>query len=70
MLGGGADVTGELADSPASLVTLLQLLIHNFSMDSSTAIGDWLKLLEKEIKDVVVSKHSAHLIEAERVVKG
>ena len=70
MLGGSADTTAELIDSPASLVTFILLLLHNFDMESTIAIDEWLRLLEREIKDVVVSKHSTHLAEAERILKG
>ncbi|KAJ1441564.1 hypothetical protein B484DRAFT_442681 [Ochromonadaceae sp. CCMP2298] len=69
MLGGSASVSGELLDSPASVATLALLAMHTFSMDSSTGLDNWLKLLEKEIKDVVVSKHSSHIDEARRMLK-
>jgi hypothetical protein len=64
MLGGSASVSGELLDSPASVATLALLAMRTSSMDSSTGLDNWLKLLEKEIKDVVVSKHSSHIDEA------
>lgn len=70
MSGRNAGAAGELTDSPASLVTFLLLLIHNFSMNSAAALDYWLNVLEKEIKDIVVSKHSAHLTEVERILKG
>jgi hypothetical protein len=61
---------GELTDGPASLATFLIMLVHSFSMNSSAAVDYWLSLLEKEIKDIVVSKHSAHISEVERILKG
>ena len=70
MRGRGTEIAGELTDSPASLVTFLMMLIHNFSMNSAASIDYWLNALEKEIKDIVVSKHSAHLGEVERILKG
>jgi len=70
MSGRGAGVAGEMTDSPASLVTFLMMLIHNFSMNSVASVDYWLNVLEKEIKDIVVSKHSAHLAEVERMLKG
>jgi hypothetical protein len=60
----------SLVDSPASLVTFLLMLVHNFSMNSVTSVDHWLNTLEAEIEDIVVSKHSAHLAHAERVLKG
>ncbi|KAJ1422210.1 hypothetical protein B484DRAFT_465359 [Ochromonadaceae sp. CCMP2298] len=68
MMGGAAPANAELTDGPASLVTLLILIMHNFSIDSSADVETWLRILEKEIKDVVVSKHSAHLAEVNRVL--
>ena len=70
MRGKRTGVAGELSDSPASLVTFLMMLIHNFSMNSAAAVDYWLNVLEREIKDIVVSKHSAHLAEVERTLKG
>jgi hypothetical protein len=70
MRGRSAGVAGELTDSPASLVTFLLMLVHNFSMNSAASVDYWLNVLEKEIKDIVVSKHSAHLAEVERMLKG
>ena len=70
MRGKRTGVAGELSDSPASLVTFLMMLIHNFSMNSAAAVDYWLNVLEREIKDIVVSKHSAHLAEVERIIKG
>jgi hypothetical protein len=46
------------------------MLMHNFSMNSSAVVDNWLTLLEKEIRDVVVSKHGAHIVEVERILKG
>jgi hypothetical protein len=65
-----AGAAGELTDAPASLVTFLLMLMHNFSMNSSAVVDNWLTLLEKEIRDVVVSKHGAHIVEVERILKG
>jgi hypothetical protein len=70
MLGGSAEASGELLDGPASIATLALLCMHNFSMDSSTALDNWLRILEKEIQDMVVSKHSSHIAEAQRMLKG
>jgi hypothetical protein len=70
MSGRSAGVAGEMTDSPSALVTFLLMLIHNFSMNSAASIDYWLNALEKEIKDIVVSKHSAHLGEVERILKG
>ena len=70
MRGRSANVASEIADSPASLVTFLTLLIHNFNMNSSATLDYWLSVLEKEIKDIVVSKHKSHLSEIERMIKG
>lgn len=70
MSGRNAGAAGELTDSPASLVSFLFMLIHNFSMNSVASVDYWLNVLEKEIKDIVVSKHSAHLTEVERILKG
>ena len=70
MRGRGTEIAGELTDSPASLVTFLMMLVHNFSMNSCASMDYWLKMLEKEIKDIVVSKHSLHLSEVERILKG
>lgn len=64
---GGAD---DIADSPATLVTYLQLLLHNFSMNSCATLDYWLGVLEKEIRDVVVSKHSTHISEVEKLLRG
>lgn len=70
MRGKGTSVAGELTDSPASLVTFLLMLTHNFSMNSCASLDYWLNILEREIKDIVVSKHSLHLSEVERILKG
>jgi hypothetical protein len=51
-------------------VTFLLMLVHNFSMNSVTSVDHWMNILEKEIEDIVVSKHSAHLAHVERVLKG
>jgi len=69
MKGRSAGVAGELADSPGTLATFVLMLLHNFSMNSVAPVDYWLNVLEKEIKDIVVSKHSAHLSEVERVLK-
>ncbi len=68
--GRNAGVAGEITDSPAALMTTLLMLVHTFSMNAVASIDYWLNLLEKEIKDIVVSKHSAHLTEVERLLKG
>lgn len=39
-------------------------------MNSASTIDAWLTVLEKEIKDIVVSKHGVHLTEIERIIKG
>lgn len=70
MGGRSAGVAGEIADSPAALMSFLLMLIHTFSMNAVASIDYWLNLLEKEIKDIVVSKHSSHLAEVERLLKG
>lgn len=70
MRGRSTGVAGELTDSPASLLTFLLLLIHNFSMNSCASVDYWLNILEREIKDIVVSKHSLHLSEVQRILKG
>lgn len=70
MGGRSAGVAGEITDSPAALMTILLMLVHTFSMNAVASIDYWLNLLEKEIKDIVVSKHSAHLSEVERLLKG
>lgn len=70
MGGRSAGVAGEISDSPAALMSFLLMLIHTFSMNAVASIDYWLNLLEKEIKDIVVSKHSAHLAEVERLLKG
>lgn len=70
MRGRGCEVAGELTDSPASLVTFLLMLTHSFSMNSCASVDYWINVLEKEIKDMVVSKHSLHLSEVERILKG
>jgi hypothetical protein len=70
MHGRSSGVAGEITDSPATLVTFLLMLIHNFNMNSSASVDYWLNTLETEIKDIVVSKHSAHLAEVERILKG
>ena len=63
-------MAGEISDSPAALMSFLLMLVHTFSMNAVASIDYWLNLLEKEIKDIVVSKHSAHLAEVERLLKG
>lgn len=63
-------MAGELTDSPASLVTFLLMMTHSFSMNSGASVDYWISVLEKEIKDMVVSKHSLHLAEVERILKG
>ena len=70
MRGRGTGVGGEITDSPASLVTFLLMLVHNFSMNSAAPVDYWLNVLEKEIKDIVVSKHVTHVAEVERILKG
>jgi hypothetical protein len=65
-----AGPTGSLVDSPATLVTILLMLVHNFSMNSVTSADHWMNILEAEIEDIVVSKHSAHLAHVERILKG
>jgi hypothetical protein len=70
MRGRSSGVAGEITDSPATLVTFLLMLIHNFNMNSSASVDYWLNMLEMEIKDIVVSKHSAHIAEVERILKG
>ena len=70
MRGRSSGIAGELTDSPASLVTFLLMLMHNFSMNSAATVDYWLNALEVEIKDIVVSKHSTHINEVERVLKG
>jgi hypothetical protein len=70
LLAGDAGGADDIADSPATLVTFLQLLLHNFSMNSCATLDYWLGVLEKEIRDIVVSKHSAHITEVERLLRG
>lgn len=70
MGGRSAGVAGEITDSPAALMTILLMLVHTFSMNAVASVDYWLNLLEKEIKDIVVSKHSSHLTEVERLLKG
>ena len=67
---GGADIVGELDDCPATLMSVLNMLIHSYSMRSLGAIDYWMATVEKDVKDMVVSKHSTHVKEMERVVKG
>lgn len=70
MLSGDAGGADDIADTPATLVTFLHLLLHNFSMNSCATLDYWLGVLEKEIRDMVVSKHSAHITEIDKLLRG
>jgi hypothetical protein len=67
--GGVADVGGEIDDSPVTLLSFLMMLMHSYSMMSLGNLDSWIKIVENEVRDVVVSKHSAHLAEMERIMK-
>lgn len=68
--GGVAVVAGEIDDAPHTLCTFILLLTHSFSMATLGSLDYWINIIEKEIKDMVVSKHSTHVAEMERLIKG
>lgn len=64
---GISPLASNAADSPMSLVSLILLLVFNFSMNSLGALHNWKMLLESEVDDVVVSKHVDHVHEMQKV---
>ena len=51
-------------------MSFIASLMHSYSMRSLGTIDYWMACIEREVKDVVVSKHSGHVNEMERVIKG
>lgn len=68
--GGVAVVAGEIDDSSHTLASFILMLTHSFSMGTLGSLDYWVNIIEKEIKDMVVSKHSSHVAEMERLIKG
>ena len=69
-LDGVTDMAAELDDTPATLACFIMMMLHSFSMSNLGALDYWINVVENEVKDMVVSKHSAHLKEMRRIVKG
>jgi hypothetical protein len=69
-LDGVTDIAAELDDSPATLACFVMMMMHSFSMSNLGALDYWINRVESEVKDMVVSKHSSHLKEMRRIVKG
>lgn len=55
-------ISGDnIADHPCALVTLLVGMTHNFSMNTSGALDEWLNVLQDDAYDLAVSKHTEHV---------
>ncbi len=44
-------------------------MMHNFSMNSMGTMNNWLTLIESEVQDIAVSKHSYHLKATKKLQK-
>ena len=64
---GAVPVHGELLDSSAYLALTLINVIHNFSMDTLSAIELWISHLSSDIEDVAVTKHIVHIDHIRRI---
>ncbi len=53
-----------------TLLSFITMMMHSFSMQSLGSMDYWLNVVEEEIKDMAVSKHSSHLAEMGRITKG
>lgn len=60
---------GELMDSPMALAALIMASVNNFSLNALGALEYWLDQVDFGIKDLVVSKHSDHLLVIDRLLK-
>ena len=65
---GNAAVCGELDDCPFGLVSVIMAMVHSFSMDTIGSIDYWLNLIDDEVAQVAVSKHSFHQREMQRIL--
>ena len=66
---GNAIIAGSLDDCPASLALMLESMIHSYSMNTLGALDHWINLVEKEVKDIAVSKHQEHVKELKRILQ-
>ncbi len=44
-----------------TLLSFITMMMHSFSVQSLGSMDYWLNVVEEEIKDMAVSKHSSHL---------
>lgn len=65
---GKSAVCGELDDCSFGLVSVITAMVHSFSMDTIGAIDYWLNLIDEEVAEVAVSKHSFHQREVQRII--
>ena len=52
--------SSALADHLSELATLIVGMVHNFSMNTSGALDEWLSVLEEDANELAVSKHTEH----------
>lgn len=52
-----------------TLMSFISMMVHCFSMQSMSSLDYWMNMVELEIKDMAVSKHSSHLAEMSRITK-
>lgn len=69
-LDGVTDIAGELDDSPTTLACFLAMLLHSYSMTNLGALDYWINMVEADVQDIVVSKHTTHVKEMHRIVRG
>ena len=51
---------GGIADRLVDLAVLITGMVHNFSMNTSGALEEWVGVLEEDSIDLPVSKHTEH----------
>jgi len=51
---------GGIADRLVDLAVLITGMVHNFSMNTSGALEEWIAVLEEDSIDLPVSKHTEH----------
>ena len=61
---------GESVRPPLSLGSLLLCGAHGVSLGALGALDYWCNVIEAEVKDMVVSKHRAHLAHMQRIADG
>jgi hypothetical protein len=52
-----------------TLMSFISMMVHCFSMQSMSSLDYWMNMVEQEINDMAVSKHSSHLAEMSRITK-